>query len=120
MSSISIGMALRDALMTDERVASLATACFPVGADDATLPYITYYCGEMVEAATKDCRGYDRLRMFVECYSADYDSGVELAEAVREALRNPGRGMRGCFLADRKELRASGAFCQQMVFEIRN
>lgn len=119
MSSISLGVPLRAALMGAPEVAQRVTAVFPVAAPSADLPYVVYYCGGMDEAAVKDGRGTDRVKMVVECYTAGYDSGVELAEAVREALRCPVDGMRGCFLADRKELWAADAYCQQLVFWVR-
>ena len=61
------------------------------------------------------------------CFTADYDDGVELAEAVRDALDNKRDiqdddetlVMRSCTLVDSEEAWQDDAYVQQLVFNVK-
>ena len=68
--------------------------------------------------------GADTVTMEVVCYTAKYAEGVELAEAVRQALdyasgERVGVKMRSCTLADSEEGYEDDAFVQQLVYQVR-
>lgn len=60
----------------------------------------------------------------LNCYTARYAEGIELAEAVRAALdcrsaEASGLTMRSCYLSDSSEDYQADAYIQQLIFTIR-
>ena len=93
--------------------------------DNAQLPYILYRRAALAHNPTKQgMPGADTVIMEVVCYTAKYAEGVELAEAVRQALdyasgEHDGVKMRSCTLADSEEGYEDDAFVQQLVYQVR-
>jgi hypothetical protein len=123
-SSLSAGEIIRAVLMEDEEVMARANKVYPVVEDDSQLPYIVYRRMQLKQDPVKQRRGPDEVAVEVLCYTADYTEGVELAEAVRDALDGKaaqvdGLAMRSCYLSDSEEAWQDDAFVQQLVFTIR-
>lgn len=123
-SSISVGEIVRHVLMEDIQVSNKVRKIFPVVVDNATLPYIVYRRSGMRQDPTKHERGADTVMMQIVCYTEDYQSGVELAEAVRDALdgkwaEHDGLRMRSCTLSDCQESWVDNAFVQNLIFTIK-
>lgn len=123
-SSLSAGEIIRDILVTNEEVAARAKKVFPIVADSAELPYIVYRRAQLEQAAVKGVRGADTVGVEVLCYTQQYTEGVELAEAVRDALdgaqaEKDGLVMRGCQLADSEETWQDDAYVQQLMFNVK-
>lgn len=122
-SSISVGEVVRHVLMEDIQVSSRVRKIFPVVVDNATLPYIVYRRSGMKQDPTKQVRGADTVVMQIVCYTEDYQSGVELAESVRDALdgkwaEHGGLRMRSCTLSDCQESWVDNAYVQNLIFTI--
>lgn len=122
-TSISAGLLIYEALMSDEVIASLVTRVFPVVADTAELPYIVYRraSGEMHKHKSGvTARSVNTLEVF--CYAASYTDGVALAEAVRGALDGvkitDGDITLDSHLEDSSEDYTADAFVQQLYFTI--
>lgn len=123
-SSLSAGEIIRAVLVEDPEVAARTTKVYPVVADEAKLPYIVYRRTQLEQDATKGRRGADTVGIEVICYTEQYTPGVELAEAVRDALDGKqatvdGLVMRSCHLADSEEGWQDDAFMQQLVFTVK-
>lgn len=123
-SSLSAGEIIRAVLTQDEAVSALTTNVFPVVADEARLPYIVYRRSHMEQNPLKSTRGADTIGIEVLCYTENYASGVELAEAVRSALdckqaEIDGLQMRSCYLTDSEEAWQDDAYVQQLIFTIK-
>lgn len=88
ITSLSVGLLLRELLASDEAVASIATKIYPVVAEaDAKLPYVCYRRANFDRQAAKGPgQGADVVAAEVLCYGKTYAESVELAEAVRGAL----------------------------------
>lgn len=124
-SILSAGEIIRSILVADEEVASRANKVFPVVEDSADLPYIVYRRMAQVQTPVKTTgRGADTAQIEILCYTAKYTEGVELAEAVRDALDGKqgeldGLVMRSCYLEDSEEAWQDDAYVQQLVFRIK-
>lgn len=123
-SSISVGEIVRHVLMEDIQVSSRVRKIFPVVVDNATLPYIVYRRSSMTQDPAKQERGADTVMMQIICYTKDYQSGVELAETVRDALdgkwaEHEGLRMRSCTLTDCQESWVDNAYVQNLIFTIK-
>lgn len=123
-SSLSAGEIIRAVLVEDPEVAARTTKVYPVVADEAKLPYIVYRRTQLEQGATKGRRGADTVGIEVICYTEQYTPGVELAEAVRDALDGKqaevdGLVMRSCYLSDSEEGWQDDAYVQQLVFTVK-
>lgn len=123
-SSLSAGEIIRAVLVEDPEVAARTTKVYPVVADEAKLPYVVYRRTQLEQDATKGRRGADTIGIEVLCYTEQYTPGVELAEAVRDALDGKqaevdGLVMRSCHLSDSEEAWQDDAYVQQLVFTVK-
>lgn len=123
-SSLSAGEIIRGILAADAAVLARANKIYPVIVDKAELPYITYRRASLQQDPVKGGRGADTVGIEIICYTAGYTEGVELAEAVRDALdgatgKSDGLVMRSCFLSDSEEAWQDDAFLQQMIFTVK-
>ena len=123
-SSLSAGEIIRAVLVEDPEVAARTTKVYPVVADEAKLPYIVYRRTQLEQDATKGRRGADTVGIEVICYTEQYTPGVELAEAVRDALDGKqatvdGLVMRSCYLSDSEEGWQDDAYVQQLVCTVK-
>ena len=124
-SSLSAGAIIRDILLTDEEVKKRTNKVFPIAIDNAQLPYILYRRASLSHDATKQgLPGADTIIVEVVCYTAKYAEGIELAEAVRNALdyaqaKKQGLSMRSCMLVDSEEAYDDDAFIQHLSFQVR-
>lgn len=122
-TSLSAGIAIRGVLMATEGIAGKVTRIFPVLAQKATLPYICFHREGVEVLPDKGLPAPDHTTVEVECYTADYDSGVELAERVRAALdgaqwEGGGITLRRCYYRDSREDWANDAYVQVLAFEV--
>lgn len=124
-TSLSAGSLIRDILLSNEEVKRRTNKVFPIVIDNAQLPYILYRRAALAHNPTKPgMPGADTVTMEVVCYTAKYAEGVELAEAVRQALdyasgEHDGVKMRSCTLVDSEEGYEDDAFVQQLVYQVR-
>lgn len=123
-SSLSAGEIIRDILVNNAEVAARAKKVFPVVEDSAELPYIVYRRTQLEQEPAKGRRGADTVGIEILCYTQHYTEGVELAEAVRDALdgaqgEKEGLVMRSCYLADSEEAWQDDAYVQQLVFNVK-
>ncbi len=123
-SSLSAGEIIRAILIEDSEVMARAKKVFPVVEDSAELPYIVYRRTQLVQTPVKGQRGADTAGIEILCYTAGYTEGVELAEAVRDALdgaqrEQDGLVMRSCYLEDSEEAWQDDAYVQQLVFNVK-
>lgn len=123
-SSLSAGEIIRDILVNNAEVSARAKKVFPVVEDSAELPYIVYRRTQLEQEPAKDRRGADTVGIEVLCYTQHYTEGVELAEAVRDALdgaqgEKDGLVMRSCCLTDSEEAWQDDAYVQQLVFNVK-
>lgn len=123
-SSLSAGEIIRDILVNNAEVAARAKKVFPVVEDSAELPYIVYRRTQLEQEPAKGRRGADTVGIEILCYTQHYTEGVELAEAVRNALdgaqgEKDGLVMRSCYLADSEEAWQDDAYVQQLVFNVK-
>lgn len=123
-SSLSAGEIIRDILVNNAEVAARAKKVFPVVEDSAELPYIVYRRTQLEQEPAKGRRGADTVGIEILCYTQHYTDGVELAEAVRDALdgaqgEKDGLVMRSCYLADSEEAWQDDAYVQQLVFNVK-
>lgn len=120
-SSISAGADIRAMLSVASGIKGVVTDIFPIIADEAILPYITYRCAGMDETAVKTTdRGPDRATYEVTVYAADYDQSVEIAEAVREALTAKSCGLvRAVRPVNHSNGWAGDAYYQLLTFQVR-
>ena len=123
-TSLSAGEVIRAALLDDKDVMARVNKIFPVVADSAELPYISYRRAGFEQNPQKaGAPGADSIQLEVLCFTARYTEGVELAEAVRAALdhTNITQGdlrLRACTLTDSEEAYQDDAFVQQLVFTV--
>lgn len=123
-TSLSAGEIIRAMLIEDSEVMARANKVFPVVEDSAELPYIVYRRTQLEQDPTKGRRGADTVGIEILCYTKGYTEGVELAEAVRDALDGKqatvdGLEMRSCHLTDSEEGWQDDAFMQQLVFTVK-
>lgn len=121
-TSLSAGAIIRAVLLDDPEVVKRTKKIFPLIVDKAELPYITYRRVSLDANPQKSGQpGADTIQIEVNCYTARYREGVELAEAVRAALdmvraEHEGMRLRSCYLADSLEDYQDDAFVQQLIF----
>lgn len=123
-TSLSAGEIIRSILMSDSEVSARVKKIFPVVEDSAELPYIVYRRTQLEQEPVKGRRGADTVGIEILCYTQHYTEGVELAEAVRDALDGKqgevdGLVMRSCYLADSEEAWQDDAYLQQLVFNVK-
>lgn len=120
-SSLSAGEIIRAVLTENTEVAARTSKVYPVVEDTAELPYIVYRRVSLEKGLVKNQRGNDTVTIEIQCYTKGYTEGVELAEAVRDALdgvraEHNGLVMRACDLADSEEAWIDDAYVQSLVF----
>lgn len=123
-SSLSAGEIIRAVLTSDPEVTARAKKVYPVVEDTAELPYVVYRRTQLEQGQVKGRRGNDNVTIEVLCYTKGYTEGVELAEAVRDALDNKtaesdGLVMRSCYLTDGEEAWQDDAYLQVLVFNVK-
>ena len=123
-SSLSAGEIIRAVLTSDPKVTARAKKVYPVVEDTAELPYVVYRRTQLEQGLVKGRRGNDNVTIEVLCYTKGYTEGVELAEAVRDALDNKtaesdGLVMRSCYLTDSEEAWQDDAYLQVLVFNVK-
>ena len=123
-TSLSAGNIINKILTEDAEVASKTKLIFPIVVDKAQLPYIVYRRVGLDQNPVKGRRGSDSVTIDVVCYTKGYTEGVELAEAVRDALEGEqieadGLVMRSCYLSDSEETWADDAYIQSLTFTIK-
>lgn len=134
LTSLSAGYAVCGAL--ESALKDMVTAVYPVWAtdEDAKLPYVVYYRGgsqitpvkEPVGLSQYSPSGADGCTITVQVYDSDYDRGMEIIEAAREAIEgkkihytdddDPARELTiGCSkITDSSEDWDSGIYLQQI------
>lgn len=123
-TSLSAGEVIRAALLDDKDVMARVNKIFPVVADSAELPYISYRRAGFEQNPQKaGAPGADAIQLEVLCFTARYTEGVELAEAVRAALDHAtitqgDLRLRSCTLTDSEEAYQDDAYVQQLVFTV--
>lgn len=120
-SSLSAGEIIRAVLTEDPEVSRRAGDVYPVVEDRADLPYIVYRRAGLEQTPVKKQRGSDTVLMEILCFTKGYTEGVELAEAVRNALdgvqaEHEGLVIRSCTLTDSEETWYDDAYVQQLIF----
>lgn len=123
-TSLSAGEIIRAVLTEDPEVIARAKKVYPVVEDTAELPYIVYHRTSLEQTPVKSLYRADSVTIEVLCYTAGYTEGVELAEAVRDALdgkqaESNGLVMRSCYLTDSEEAWQDDAYVQALVFNVR-
>lgn len=123
-SSLSAGEIIRAVLTQDAEVAARCKKVYPIVEDRAELPYIVYRRAQLECGAVKGQRGNDTVAIEVQCYTEGYTEGVELAEAVRDALdgeqaAGDGLIMRSCILSDSEEAWIDDAYVQSLIFNVK-
>ena len=118
---MSAGEIIRAVFTEDPEVSRRAGDVYPVVEDRADLPYIVYRRAQLEKDPVKNGRGHDTVTIEIQCYTKDYTEGVELAEAVRDALdgmqiEHEGQVMHACDLADSEETWIDDAYVQCLVF----
>ena len=123
-TSLSAGEVIRAILLDDKDVMARVNKIFPVVADSAELPYISYRRAGFEQNPQKaGAPGADAIQLEVLCFTARYTEGVELAEAVRAALDHAtitqgDLRLRSCTLTDSEEAYQDDAYVQQLVFTV--
>lgn len=124
-TSLSAGAIMQAILSESVEVASHVTKIVPVMTDISELPYIRYRRTKLEQVPQKSgVPVSDMVQIEVFCHTERYDEGIELAEAVREALEftraeHDGICMRACYLSDSEELFENDAFVQRLVFNVK-
>lgn len=127
-TSLSAGKIIRKILTEDVAVkAAKVTKVFPVVTDNAILPYIAYRRKSVDANSVKSqsvIGNADTTAIEILCFTQDYESGIALAEAVRDALDGrqaeaDGLRMRSCVMTDSEEAWQDDAYVQRLVFTIK-
>lgn len=125
-TSLSVGEIIAAMLNGSEAVKERTNKIYPVVVDNAKLPYVAYRRTSLDKIPTKFGVGADTVAIEVLCFTEKYGEGVELAEAVREALdqkqgtnADGAMTMRSCVLSDADEAWQDDAFVQQLVFAVK-
>ena len=124
-TSLSAGVIIRDILTKDADVNRIAKKVFPVVVDSAQLPYVAYRRSRLEHNPTKaKAPGADTVQIDVLCFAAKYGDGVQLAEAVRQALDGKQATkdtliMRSCTIAGGEEYYENDAYIQELNFNIK-
>jgi hypothetical protein len=123
-TSLSVGEIIYDVLTNDAEVMARANKVFPVVTDKATLPYVAYRRSRLEHNPAKGTQGADTVQIDVLCFAAKYGDGVQLAEAVRQALDGKQAAkdtliMRSCTIAGGEEYYENDAYIQELNFIIK-
>jgi hypothetical protein len=123
-TSLSVGEIIYDVLTNDAEVMARANKVFPVVTDKATLPYVAYRRSRLEHNPVKGTQGADTVQIDVLCFAAKYGDGVQLAEAVRQALDGKQAAkdtliMRSCTIAGGEEYYENDAYIQELNFIIK-
>lgn len=123
-TSLSVGEIIYDVLTNDAEVMARANKVFPVVTDKATLPYVAYRRSRLEHSPAKGTQGADTVQIDVLCFAAKYGDGVQLAEAVRQALDGKQATkdtliMRSCTIAGGEEYYENDAYIQELNFTIK-
>ena len=123
-TSLSVGEIIYDVLTNDAEVMARANKVFPVVTDKATLPYVAYRRSRLEHNPAKGTQGADTVQIDVLCFAAKYGDGVQLAEAVRQALDGKQDAkdtliMRSCTIAGGEEYYENDAYIQELNFTIK-
>ncbi|MBR4682008.1 MAG: DUF3168 domain-containing protein [Elusimicrobiaceae bacterium] len=123
-TSLSVGEIIYDVLTNDAEVMARANKVFPVVTDKATLPYVAYRRSRLEHNPVKGTQGADTVQIDVLCFAAKYGDGVQLAEAVRQALDGKQATkdtliMRSCTIAGGEEYYENDAYIQELNFTIK-
>lgn len=125
-TTLSAGKIIYSVLTGSEELKSRVNKIFPVVASvDAELPYIRYCrTGQSAYPQKTGQPGSDTAVIVVECYTAQYLEGVELAEVVRSLLdfKQGSVGdmrMRSCTMVDSAESWENDAFIQELTFQVK-
>lgn len=131
VTSLSVGLLVRDLLISDERVAAIATKIYPVVAEaNAQLPYVCYRRANYERQVAKGPgQGADAVAVEFLCYDKTYAGSIALAEAVRacldhqSAVYDDGEGhklaARSIDLEGSEEGWMDDAYAQSLVFTVR-
>lgn len=123
-TSLSVGEIIYDVLTNDAEVMARTNKVFPVVTDKATLPYVAYRRSRLEHNPVKGTQGADTVQIDVLCFAAKYGDGVQLAEAVRQALDGKQATkdtliMRSCMIAGGEEYYENDAYIQELNFIIK-
>jgi hypothetical protein len=123
-TSLSVGEIIYDVLTNDAEVMARTNKVFPVVTDKATLPYVAYRRSRLEHNPVKGTQGADTVQIDVLCFAAKYGDGVQLAEAVRQALDGKQAAkdtliMRSCTIAGGEEYYENDAYIQELNFIIK-
>jgi hypothetical protein len=123
-TSLSVGEIIYDVLTNNAEVMARANKVFPVVTDKATLPYVAYRRSRLEHNPAKGTQGADTVQIDVLCFAAKYGDGVQLAEAVRQALDGKQATkdtliMRSCTIAGGEEYYENDAYIQELNFTIK-
>lgn len=123
-TSLSVGEIIYDILTNDAEVSSRVNKVFPVVTDSARLPYVAYRRSHLDHNPVKGSQGADTVTIDLLCFTAKYGDGVQLAEAVRQALdgKQATKGtlvMRSCTIAGGEEYYEDDAYVQELSFTIK-
>ncbi len=123
-TSLSVGEIIYDVLTNDAEVMARTNKVFPVVTDKATLPYVAYRRSRLEHNPAKGTQGADTVQIDVLCFAAKYGDGVQLAEAVRQALDGKQATkdtliMRSCTIAGGEEYYENDAYIQELNFTIK-
>lgn len=123
-TSLSVGEIIYDVLTNDAEVMARTNKVFPVVTDKATLPYVAYRRSRLEHNPVKGTQGADTVQIDVLCFAAKYGDGVQLAEAVRQALDGKQATkdtliMRSCTIAGGEEYYENDAYIQELNFTIK-
>ncbi len=124
---LSVGAVIRDMLLASPAVVERTNKIYPVVTDKAELPYILYRRASNEQIPVKSAAasiGSDTARIEVLCFTEKYADGLELAEAVREALdrktgTKSGVTIRSCTFADGEESWQDDAYIQELDFNVK-
>lgn len=125
VTSLSVGSLIREVLTENEDVQAITTRVFPVVTDTADLPYIFYRISAFEHDATKGREGADTVQVEICCCTETYAEGVDLAEAVRNALdyraysTDEGLEMRSCNLMSYEQQWSDDAHVGTLVFSVK-
>jgi len=131
VTSLSVGLLVRDLLISDERVAALATKVYPVVAEEnAQLPYVCYRRANYDRQPAKGPgQGADTVALEMLCYGRTYAESIDLAEAVRACLDHQSAAYededghrlvaRSIDLEGSEEGWSDDAYAQSLVFTVR-
>lgn len=123
-TSLSVGEIIYNVLTNDAEVMARTNKVFPVVTDKATLPYVAYRRSRLEHNPVKGTQGADTVQIDVLCFAAKYGDGVQLAEAVRQALDGKQATkdtliMRSCTIAGGEEYYENDAYIQELNFIIK-